>query len=272
MSVKREPSGRRSIQVEVEVPGTPEEVWRAIATGQGVSCWFVPAEIDEKAGTVSLHFGPGMDSSSSMTAWEPPHRFAASGGDFAPGAPAMATEWIVEARSGGTCVVRVVHSLFADTDDWDNQLTDVESGWPTFFHVLRLYLAHHRGQRCAPVQLMAMTPQPIGEAWASFSRAVGLAGAKQGDRRAIQPEGLPQLSGVVEQEAGDKNNVIYRIEGPVPGVAVFMAHDCGGPTMIAVNLYLYGEGAQAVAARDEPLWQGWLSRLFPAPVNEDPVA
>jgi hypothetical protein len=30
MSVKKEPSGRRSVQVEVEVPGTPEEVWQAI--------------------------------------------------------------------------------------------------------------------------------------------------------------------------------------------------------------------------------------------------
>jgi hypothetical protein len=40
MSVKKEPSGRRSIQVEIEVPGTPEEVWQAIATGSGVSAWF----------------------------------------------------------------------------------------------------------------------------------------------------------------------------------------------------------------------------------------
>ena len=38
MSVKKEASGRRSIQVEVEVPGTPEEVWQAIATGPGISC------------------------------------------------------------------------------------------------------------------------------------------------------------------------------------------------------------------------------------------
>ena len=30
MSVKKEASGRRSIAVEVEVAGTPEEVWEAI--------------------------------------------------------------------------------------------------------------------------------------------------------------------------------------------------------------------------------------------------
>lgn len=37
MSVKKEVSGRRSVQVEVEVPGTPEEVWQAIASGPGIS-------------------------------------------------------------------------------------------------------------------------------------------------------------------------------------------------------------------------------------------
>jgi hypothetical protein len=42
-SVKKgSPSGRRWVQVEVEVPGTPEEVWQAIATGPGISSWFVP--------------------------------------------------------------------------------------------------------------------------------------------------------------------------------------------------------------------------------------
>ena len=44
MSVKKEASGRRSIQVEVEVPGTPEEVWQAIASGPGISAWLAPAE------------------------------------------------------------------------------------------------------------------------------------------------------------------------------------------------------------------------------------
>ena len=33
--------------VEVEVPGTPEQVWNAIATGPGISSWFVPTEIAE---------------------------------------------------------------------------------------------------------------------------------------------------------------------------------------------------------------------------------
>ena len=36
MPVNKENDGRRSVQVEVEVPGTPEQVWRAIATAEGI--------------------------------------------------------------------------------------------------------------------------------------------------------------------------------------------------------------------------------------------
>ena len=148
MSVKKEASGRRSIEVEVEVPGTPEQVWQAIASGPGVSSWFVPTEF-RNDGTVVSNFGPGMESTAKTTAWDPPRRFAAESQGLGPGAPPLATEWIVEARSGGTCIVRVVHSLFASTDDWDNQLESVESGWPGFFRGLRLYLTHFAGQSCS---------------------------------------------------------------------------------------------------------------------------
>ena len=154
MSVKKEASGRRSVQVEVEVPGTPEEVWQAIATGPGISSWFVPTEFEERDGkpvAVKLNFGPGMESRSAVTAWDPPRMFAAQGEGWG-GSPPIATEWSVEARAGGVCLVRVVHSLFASTDDWDNQLEGTESGWPGFFRTLRIYLTHFRGQRSAIMQ------------------------------------------------------------------------------------------------------------------------
>ena len=48
MTVYKDESGRRWVQVEVEVPGTPEEVWQAIATGPGISSWFVPTELEER--------------------------------------------------------------------------------------------------------------------------------------------------------------------------------------------------------------------------------
>ena len=68
MPVKVDASGRRSVQAEAEVPGTPEEVWQAIATGPGISSWFVPTEIHANKDGIPekliCHFGPGtsMDS------------------------------------------------------------------------------------------------------------------------------------------------------------------------------------------------------------------
>ena len=87
MSVKKEASGRRSVQVEVEVPGTPEEVWQAIATGPGISSWFVPTEFEERDGkpvAVKMNFGPGMESRSAVTAWDPPRKWAAQADGWGP--------------------------------------------------------------------------------------------------------------------------------------------------------------------------------------------
>jgi uncharacterized protein YndB with AHSA1/START domain len=51
-----ETTGRRSVELEFDLPGTPEQVWQAIATGPGITCWFVPSEVEErKGGKVAFH-------------------------------------------------------------------------------------------------------------------------------------------------------------------------------------------------------------------------
>ena len=269
MSVKKEESGRRSVQVEVEVPGTPEEVWQAIATGPGVSSWFVPTEVEEGPGGVPVkvvsNFGPGMESVATVTDWDPPRRFAADSLDLGPDAPSIATEWIVEARSGGTCVVRVVHSLFASGDEWDDQLAGWESGWPAFFRILRLYLTHFRGQRGAAFQLMGVAPEPADEAWNALAGALGLENATIGERRSA-PADAPPLAGIVE-EAGEHRQVLLRLDQPAPGIAHLFALPMGGQVYLPIRLYLYGEGAAAVVAREEPLWNAWMKERF-APAGE----
>ena len=71
---------------------------------------------EARCGDVELR--PGHESRSVVTAWDPPRMFAAQGEGWG-GSPPIADEWSVEARAGGICVVRVVHSLFASTDDWE---------------------------------------------------------------------------------------------------------------------------------------------------------
>ena len=267
MSVTKDPSGRRSVQVEVEVPGTPEQVWDAIATGPGISSWFVPCQVefgkDGKPTKMVLNFGPGMDSPSTFTAWEPPHSFAKEDEIAGPGTPTMATEWIAEARSGGKCMVRVVHSLFASTDDWDNQLEGTESGWPTFFRVLALYLKHFRGQPSATMQVMAPASGSVADAWSAFNSALGVAGAKAGQKCGGAND-VPPLRGTVEHfvDSATQATMLVRLDQPAPGIATLGAFNWGGPAaMVMVGFYLYGNEAKAVADREEPVWRSWLGKF-----------
>jgi uncharacterized protein YndB with AHSA1/START domain len=266
MTVKIDESGRRSIQVEVEVPGTPEEVWQAIATGPGISAWFVPTDLEGRVGgTLTSHFGPGMDAHATVLEWDPPHRTALEG-DLTPNAPRLATEWTVEARSGGTCVVRVVHSLFASTDDWDDQLNSTEAGWPAFFRVLKLHLEHFRGMPSSYVGAMEMSPGTMPQAWETLATALGVTNANIGSTVRLAGTDSPQLSGAVEMlgQSPYSRTVLLLLDEPAPGAALFGAHNCNGMTMTTASFYLYGDEAPSIVARDEQKWRAWMSELFPS--------
>lgn len=267
MSVKKDASGRRSIQVEVEVPGTPEEVWRAIATGPGVSAWFVPTRMEERqGGEIVSNFGPGMDCPARITEWEALRRFVAEGDMGGPGSPKMATEWSVEARAGGMCVVRVVHSLFASTDDWDNQLDGLEQGWPAYFRILRRYLESFKGMASSAMQLVGFSTESESTAWEKAGGALGLLTVAEGQPWTT-PDGLPRMAGAVDAlgKGSHKRTVLLRLDAPAPGTAYVGAFSCGGMVMVCLSVYLYGDRAKAAIERDEPAWQKWLGDQFPMP-------
>ena len=269
MSVKKEASGRRSVQVEVELPGTVQEVWQAIATGPGISAWFVPAKFEEQDGkpvAVTLDFGPGQASRSVVTAWEPLRKFARESNGWVPGSPPLGTEFTVEARAGGTCVVRVVQSLFASTDDWDAQLTGSEEGWPGIFRVLRIYLTHFRGQRATILQQMAPVAGTPADAWAKLTGPLALKGVNVG-QRLVAPAGVPAFAGVVEYVSDSPYGALLRLDQPAPGTAALGTIEFGDTVMATLTFYLYGDQAAATAARETPRWEAWMQERFPMPTE-----
>jgi uncharacterized protein YndB with AHSA1/START domain len=265
MPVKKDASGRRSVEAEVEVPGTPEEVWQAIATGPGISSWFVPSEVEEREGGKAVsHFAPGdsMDSVGKITTWSPPHRFVV---ETQEGPGTVASEWTVEARAGGTCVVRVVHNWFASTDDWDDQMEGHTHGWAAFFRILRLYLAHFRGQHGASFQLMATAPEPAPAAWNALIELLGIAGAAVGGRISTAP-GTPPLAGTVHSVGLPQwPELLLQTEAPSPGIAHFFPLPMAGQVFLTGRLYLFGKDAAETIARVQPIWQKWIGERF-APV------
>src|SRR5262249_21954572 len=170
MPVKKDPSGQRSVEAEVEVPGSPEEVWRAIATGKGISSWFVPSTSEERVGGAAVsNFGPGMEAKATIKTWDPPQKFVTESEE---GPLKIATEWIVEARGGGTCVVCVLHRWFASTDDWDAQFEGHTYGWLAFFRILRQYLMHFSGKCCSAFQLAGFSKTPVSDTWRAVTSSL----------------------------------------------------------------------------------------------------
>ncbi|HKC24452.1 MAG TPA: SRPBCC domain-containing protein, partial [Thermoanaerobaculia bacterium] len=234
------------------------------------TAWFTRTEIEEREGGTMAHYMGGGASTGVVTGWDPPRRFAYEGPNYMPGAPNLATEIHVEARSGGTCVVRLVNSLFTDAEDWDGQLTGLESGWPAFLQVLRIYLAGFAGQSAAMAELAGMTEGPADRAYTGFKEALGLSGVSAGSR-VVAPAGSPPFTGVVERS--DSHAVVVRMESPIQGAAVLGAVDCGGPVMAWLNLYVYGSNAERDVESAAAPWRAWMAQRYPAPaVPQSPEA
>lgn len=269
MPVKTDKTGKRWVEMELIVPGTLDQVWQAMATGAGNTAWFTRATIEEHAGgALRFDFGANGESKGEVTAWEPPLRFGYVEREWAEGAPPVATEITVTARSGGRCVVRMVHSLFTETDNWDDQLEGFEGGWPGFFQVLRLYLAHFAGMQAASFWVMASVEAPQREVWRVLTERLGLAAANAGEERTTTSQAetpAPEiLSGIVERVEQDNRQryVLLRLNGPAPGIALIGTYGTGQATNVSLVFYLYGDDAEQRCQASEPRWRDWLRDTF----------
>jgi uncharacterized protein YndB with AHSA1/START domain len=270
MPIKKDGTGTRWVEMDFVAPGTPEQIWHAMATGPGNAAWFTKATIDGRVGgELTFDFGPDGTQTGEVTAWEPPRRFAYVEREWSEGAPPVATEITITARSGDECVVRMVHSLFASSDDWDDQMEGFEKGWPGFFQVLGLYLTHFAGLPSASFMAIAKSEGDHLVVWKHLAQELDLAGADVGERRATPPQ--PEaLSGVVERIHQDRQMryITIRLDDPAPGIALVGTYDAGAQVITSMNLYFYGDAADARAAASERRWRDWLGARFGAEYRE----
>lgn len=249
------------LEFSVEVPGTPEQVWQAIATAKGMTAWFLPTELEEREGG-SLHFsmGPEMGSDGQVVRWDPPHRivyeedWAALMGKDPDALSPLTSEFVVEATSGGTCVVRVTSSGFGRGDEWEQEWWDtLGPGWMPFFDNLRLYLAHFAGQEAIRFEASASLPGDADALWSTMRDELGLADAGA-------PVDARGATGTVER-VGERQ-ALLRLTSPVPGmldVYVWAGED--GASIVGLRAYLFSADAAEYARREEPAWQAWLQGL-----------
>ena len=264
MPIKKDETGKRWVEMDFVTPGTPEEVWQAMATGPGNTAWFTKTTVDERVGgEIRFDFGPDGGSSGEVTAWEPPYRFGYVERQWMEGAPPVATEITITSRSGDQCLMRMVHSLFSTSDDWDDQLEGFEGGWPGFFEVLRVYLALFSGRPAVSFRAAATCPDGDLEAWSRITKALNLIGANVGERRESSM-GAPRLVGVVERVHQDKKSreMMLRLEQPGDGIALIGAYTWDQQARGAVSIYFYGADAPRIADSAKVEWSSWLQGLL----------
>jgi uncharacterized protein YndB with AHSA1/START domain len=240
-------------------------VWEAIATGPGITSWFVPHHVEEhQGGTVRMDFGPGFgEALARVAAWEPPHRVVFTG----EGERALAYEWLVEARDGGTCLVRLVNSGFGPGEDWDADYDGMSSGWRIFLQNLRLHLTHFPGQPARAIIPTRVVGGPYDAAFAKLCAELGLpADLRAGQRFATSGPGVPASTGTVHsvQDFGAARTCFLLLEQPAPGTAFLTAEGTGD--MVAISFYLYLYGPDAPALPDQ--WTPFLAARFPQPETE----
>ncbi len=119
-----------------EVAATLEQVWDAIATAKGIATWMAPTQLDPQVGgEVSFDLGD-FTSTGVVTDYTPNQRFAyeepwppIGDHDWSSVTP-LATEFVIESASGGSCVIRVVTSAYGSGAEWEKEFFDeMTEGW-----------------------------------------------------------------------------------------------------------------------------------------------
>ncbi len=237
---------------DVALDATPDEVWKAIATGPGIDTWLMGRnEVEPREGGKTRMTMGDMTQEGTVTAWDPGNRFASRGAE-GPDGSIHAFEYLIEGREGGGTVLRFVHSGFMG-DDWEAEYEALQKGWAMYLDKLGEYFTFFRGRKATPITAMVPPKEDEGDVMQRLRQGLGLSGTPAaGDRVRLTRENLPPIEGVVDYVKGDflgvrTDDAIYRFIRGYAGGAVLGHH-------------LFAEGVDQQAT--EQAWQDWLTKLF----------
>ena len=233
----------------------PETVWEAIATGPGLSSWFMGAtEVDPGERSVRTTMGSFVQQST-IDAYEPEQHFSFRGAESAEGR-FFAMEFLIEAASSGSTVLRIVSSGFLPDADWEEEFEAMLAGGRLYRHTLVEYLTHFARRPGVAVAASA----PVGDLdrrWQAMKADLGLSEtAAVGDRVTLSPTGLQPIEGTVDFVSWDTVGIrsadaLYRFYR---------------------GWYAAGVGHHLFSARSSEDWQGWLESVTQTAIQPESSA
>jgi uncharacterized protein YndB with AHSA1/START domain len=231
----------RDIKLEVEIAADAAEVWRAVSTGEGIASWFAPIARVEPGKSIYIKWVEGMEGSPRIEIWEPEKQLRTVSDRPAPAPPGV-IDYLIEGK-GGETVMRLVHSGFESTANFDDEYNSTRSAWPVFLQMLK-HSAEMGVGSCRNVSVFRMLGEPRNTAWKKLMQRLG--GPVDGLVRHFDSQGL-----------------CLCYEYPAKGGAMLgvFCENCGGSAMLSVVWLLYNvTEADAEAVRSE--WTGILDGMF----------
>lgn len=236
------------VREEITLDATPEQVWEAIATGPGIDSWFMGhSEIEPRLGGETSYAMFGETGHGTVTAYDPPKHFAyksdENNGEF------MAFEYLLEARAGGSTVLRFVHSGFLG-DDWEEQYDALKVGDRKYLEKLAAYVKHFPGRTSVHNMFL---PGPkvtdTAKAWAAITAAFGLTGPVT-EGAAAHPRVGPSTAAGTVTHVDEEHHCLVVANAD----AVYMLMTAMG--MVFAESHTFNPDIDAAAT--DAAWQAWL--------------
>lgn len=265
----------RSHETIVEIAAPADAVWRGITEASEIVRWFSPnAQVSAgEGGRITLSWGPGMEGSSRITVWEPgrhlrlveerpngPRNCEAGGvvqavDDSRP--VEVVLDYYIEAK-GGSTVLRLVHSGFGVTSDWDGEFESTHYGWMMYLRNLRHAITRHPGTPCRQAMLMEHSTLEPAATWARLMSPAGFLaegsvdGLREGDRLAWRAANGERIRGTVTMSFPPKyiGATWEQVNDGLFGITV-------EGSFVMLSLMLYGL-EEAEAAAIEARWSALL--------------
>jgi hypothetical protein len=189
--------------------------------------------------------------------WNPPHelvvRQEGEGGWF------NALEYLIEAREGGTCVLRYVHSGIM-VGDWEDQYDGADAHTSFYLHSLGQYVQYFSGRPVTYVTVNGPSASSTPDALEVLAGALGLTGQETkaesgvGERVRLQVPGLDPIEAVVDYRTPQfiglrSDDALFR----------FYGRNAFGGNVDAAH-HLFADGVDK--AKTELAWQTWLDGVY----------
>lgn len=204
---------KRTYEQTVRVSASPEEVWEAIATADGLVRWF-PIEARVKPGVGGHLFTSWRNEyqwECPITIWEPPTRLRNLWGSAeTPEPEQMGVDWFIS-REGNETVIRLVHFGIGYGAEWDSVYDGLSRGWDFELENLRRALDEHPDrERHIVYTRVSLDGVSREDAWQRVFSENGLlparlANSKEGDSFTAPLAGGFELKGTVRRSIPGKD-------------------------------------------------------------------